>query len=362
MELCKSRHKWHQWVTRHRKDNFRRVRLALFFKDFSHWVRASCIGLQVAGYTTAKYLQSVGIDASAHAIRDNIDIVNTLKKAKQEGRPYTHVAISAPFLSLFDLKSLVTHFNQTKFVVISHSNVGFLQADPSGVALLRAYAKLQHQVKNFYVAGNCPAFVDWFEISYEEPVLLLPNLYPVERRDGKNWNPSATSGLKVGVLGAIRPEKNFMTAAGAVVEMYSRLQIPTELHMSTGGENFRSMTLTAIEQMVADLPEFTLIRHHWDYWDRFIKLIASMDLIIQVSYTESFNMIVADGISQGVPAVISPPIYWGPKEWMSNPDNATEVAQKGLDVLSEKQGTRGSDALIAHDEKNVIHWFDFLRK
>lgn len=334
-----------------------RPRLALFFKDFSHWVRASCVGLQVAGYTTAQYLRHIGVDANAHAVRSNMDVVRIIERSINEGGPITHVAISAPWLTLHDLKALVQHFRSIKFVVICHSNVGFLQADPGGIELLRKYAQLSRKLTNLHVAGNSPNFVDWFTTAYREQCLLLPNLYLVKRQKSKRWRKDV---LRIGALGAIRPEKNLMTAAGAAVAMRAQLNIPVELHMSTGGENCRCMTLSSIEQMVADLPNFKLVRHHWNFWDQFIKLIGKMDLVIQVSYTESFNMVTADAISQRVPVVVSPPIYWAPRRWKANPDDAIDVARVGRRLLRYDQGYRGADALLKHDADSSRFWIDFV--
>jgi glycosyltransferase involved in cell wall biosynthesis len=217
---------------------------------------------------------------------------------------------------------------------------------------------LSHSFHNLRVAGNCPNFAEWFRIAYGERCSLLPNLYLVDRQTSKRWSSDI---LKIGALGAIRPEKNLMTAAAAAVAIHSHLDVPVELHMSTGGENCHCMTLSAIEQMVAGLPGLKLIRHHWDFWDKFIKLIGRMDLVIQVSYTESFNMVTADAISQRVPAVVSPPIYWAPEQWMADPDDALDVARVGIDLLTQDQKHLGADALLRHDKHSLKYWLAFLR-
>src|SRR5258705_13833165 len=87
--------------------NLSQVRVALFFKDFSHWSRSSCVGLNVAGYTTAAYLRENGVHAHAFAVRNNVDVVRWIERFNAtHARPLTHVVISAPWLSLHDLKSL----------------------------------------------------------------------------------------------------------------------------------------------------------------------------------------------------------------------------------------------------------------
>jgi hypothetical protein len=333
------------------------VSLALFFKDFAHWVRSSCVGLNVAGYTTAAYLRAHGITAHAFAVRNNVDVVNAIDKYNASHDPLTHVVISAPWLSLHDMKSLISHFSEIQFAVLSHSNVGFLQADPNGVELFRKYAELARTHKNLAVGGNNSSFTNWFRAAYNEYCILLPNLYPVKRIRSKRWHGAL---LKIGALGAIRPEKNFMTAAAAAVAIQASLNVPMELHMSTGGAGFKSLTLSAIDEMIEAIPNVTLVRHHWVHWDEFVELIGSMDLNIQVSYTESFNMVTADSISKGVPVVCSPVIYWAPESWKANPDDAMEVAARGLQLLARNQGTIGSDSLIKHNLRSLRHWSDFL--
>ena len=336
----------------------RNVHLALFFKDFAHWVRSSCVGLNVAGYTTARYLRSRGIDAHAHAVRHNVDVVNAIDRYN-ETHPHrlTHVVISAPWCTVYDLRQLIEYYPDIRFVVLSHSNVGFLQADPNGVELLRKYARLVRDHANFTVGGNNPPFVNWFHAAYDEECVLLPNLYHVPLIRSKTWRGGV---LKIGAFGAIRPEKNFMTAAAAAMAIRAQLGAPMELHMSTGGDGCKSTTLPAIEEMVEGVRGVKLIRHHWDHWDQFIKLVGAMDLIIQVSFTESFNMVTADAISERVPVVVSPVIHWAPDSWKANPDDAMDVSKVGIRLLTRPQGYTGSRHLIYHNNRSFTYWKRFL--
>jgi glycosyltransferase involved in cell wall biosynthesis len=40
-----------------------------------------------------------------------------------------------------------------------------------------------------------------------------------------------------------------------------------------------------------------------------------MNVLINCSYTESFNMVTADGIAEGIPSVVSDAICWAPAYW-----------------------------------------------
>lgn len=334
--------------------------LALFFKDFAAWVcDASCIGLHVAGYTTANYLKARGVDVSVFPVRHNVDVVDALKKYNDtHEQNISHAVISAPWLTGYDVTHLIDAFPQIQFVILSHSNVGFLQADPGGVELFRRYAEIARSYKNLKVGGNSARFANWFESAYGEKCVCLPNLYPVKNKPAKMWDGKVP--LQIGAFGAVRAEKNFMTAAAAALVIHRRLGVSVELHMTTGGEVRQSTVLRAIREMVSDMPGFTLIDHRWKTWDRFIALVETMDLMIQVSYSESFNMITADGISVGLPSVVSPAIYWAPKQWHADPDNAVEVAEVGIELLKGDERKRGYYALRAHNAASLHYWMEFL--
>lgn len=340
------------------------VRLALIFKDFACWLmNTSSVGLNVAGYTTARVLQDLGVDVTVFPVRHNVDIVNRIDEYNEtHHHPLTHVVISAPWMSRHDLKSLIQHFKDIQFVVLSHSNVGFLQADASGVELLREYKRLEEHYPNFRVGGNSRKFVNWFESAYGEKAICLPNLYPLDppfrpllkRRKWRGDRP-----LNIGAFGAVRPYKNFMTAAAAALVIQRATGVPVRFHMSAGGEGDGGMIAPAIEAMLEGTG-VELIRHKWCYWTDFIRLIASMDLLIQPSYTESFNLITADGILMGVPSVVGPAISWAPDSWKADPDDAVDVAEVGLRLLNNDKIKEGVKALTESNNIGIVEWMKFL--
>jgi hypothetical protein len=337
-----------------------KVRVGLVFKDFACWLRSSCTGLNVAGFATAEVLRQAGIEVAVFPVRHNVDIVNAIDGYfERTGERLTHVVISAPWLSEHDLKALLYHFPYIHFVILSHSNVGFLQADFEGVRLIRKYVELSGAFTNLSVGGNSEKFVHWLRRAFHKDAVLLPNLYPLER---KHMKPlpylDGVTPIKIGAFGAVRPQKNFMTAAGAAVIIHKHLRVPVEFHMSMGGEE--DWTSTAIEHLL-ERSGVTLVRHPWRYWDDFIEVVSGMDLMIQVSYTESFNMITADGINAGVPSVVSSAIDWAPALWTGNADDAVEVAAIGESLLTQ-QDTRdlGLGALRSHNAWALQVWKHFL--
>jgi hypothetical protein len=333
-----------------------RTHLAVVFKCFASWIRSSSTGLNVAGHATAKVLREYGIDVSVFPVRHNIDLVHAIDSYNETHKEHlTDVVISAPWLSKFDMEALLKNFKDIRFVVLSHSNVGFLQADVQGVELIRQYIGLQRKYPNLRVGGNSEKFVHWLREAFDPKAVLLPNLYPFTPRPSKRWIGPI---LKIGAFGAPRPYKNFMTAAAATVVMQRTLGCSVEFHMNQGGEAEGYETDKAIEQLFRGT-SIKLIKHSWSYWNEFIKIVGSMDVLMQPSFTESFNMIAADGISRGVSSVVSSAINWAPEDWKADSDNALSVAHIALRLLSSVDWS-GSDALMLHNEKSIQHWFRYL--
>lgn len=337
-----------------------KIRIAIVFKNFSGWTGLSHIGLNVAALTNARVLRQHGIHVAVFPVRNNIEVVHSILEYEREHRhSLTHVVISAPWMNRYDLEKLIEFFPHIQFVVECHSNVGFLQADPGAVAILRAVIALSHTHDNILLAGNSKPFTEWASEVYGSDVVLLPNLYPISRPNKKKWDGSLP--IKIGVFGAVRPQKNFMTAAAAALLIQNKLQVPVELHMSTGGEGDGGSVSRAIDQMVKGVPDFKLVRHLWEPWQDFIEIVEQMDLMIQPSYTESFNMVTADGIVTGVPSVVSEAIRWAPESWKADSDDVLDVARVGIKLLESRWSVwRGLRALKASNEFALKHWFAYL--
>ncbi len=82
--------------------------------------------------------------------------------------------------------------------------------------------------------GNSQKFTSWATEAWGVNVAWLPNLYDLSEtfpRVDPGWSGGT---LRLGLFGANRPLKNFVTAAAAAVELAARLRVPTELHLSTG--------------------------------------------------------------------------------------------------------------------------------
>ena len=89
--------------------------------------------------------------------------------------------------------------------------------------------------------------------------------------------------------------------------------------------------------------------------------VAHMHLLLQPSYTESFNMVTADGIAEGVPSVVSSAVDWAPDHWKAETDNVLDIARVGRYLLHDPQAPAdGREALAVHNRRGIAAWQAFL--
>ncbi len=319
------------------------MRVILAYKNFAANRNISHIGLGVAAINTAKVLQRDGIDTQVWPVLSHTDL--SLRLAAS---PADHVIVSAPWIATVQLQQLCQNFPQTTFSVNCHSNVGFLQADRNGVKLVRESMELEMGTSNFHLGGNCRRFCDWVRQAFALPCAYLPNLYYLD--DSSTFSERAFTGgtLRIGIFGATRPLKNLMSAAGAALEISRNMRVPLELWMSSGrAEGGGESVMGAVQEMLHDLPNVKLVQNGWQSWPKFRRVVGHMHLLLQPSYTESFNMVTADGIAEGVPSVVSAAIDWAPEHWKADVDSVLDIARIGRQLLHDARAAADGGKALA---------------
>jgi len=192
----------------------------------------------------------------------------------------------------------------------------------------------------------------------------LPNLYPINpcKVPKKMWSPGSL--LRIGCFGAARSYKNVLTSAAAALEIAVRLRVPDlEFSISSGRDDGgAAIIIQAIKEMYLGVPRAHLVLNNWQSWPEFLKTVGAQDLLMQVSYTEGFNMVTADGVAQGVATVTSDAITWAPPQWIAATDDAADVANTGIALLHDPNAAlEGARYLEKHDKEGFGSWVKFLR-
>jgi glycosyltransferase involved in cell wall biosynthesis len=331
-------------------------RVLLAYKNFAANRNISHIGLGVAAMNTAKSLRQHGFTV------DVIPIVNAGELEARLNPDVSHVVVSAPWIPTPDWQRILRRYSDVRFAVNCHSNVGFLQADANGVKLVREAMEIERGAWNFHVAANSRKFARWLTDTYSTPCEYLPNLYYLESTPAPRRPLFSGNNLRIGAFGATRPLKNFMSAAGAAAEVAAQLHTELELWVSAGRtEGGGGSILEAVRSMIGGLPNVRLVECGWQSWPKFRVTVRHMHLLMQPSYTESFNMVTADGVAEGIPSVVSEAIEWAPDHWKAPVDDVQQIARVARYLLADPHAPEdGLLALRRHNRDGLESWKSFL--
>jgi len=185
-----------------------------------------------------------------------------------------------------------------KWIIRLHSELPFLANEGIAITWLKEYVKY----KNVYIGSNSIYLIDALSPYLNTNIIYLPNYYKVTIE--KN-TPKISDDINIGIFGAIRPMKNTLTQAVAAINYADSVNKKLILHVNSGrveqkGEN----VLKNLKALFID-SKHELVEHGWLKRDEFMNLIGQMDICLQVSLTETYNIVAADVINKGVPVVTS---------------------------------------------------------
>ena len=202
-----------------------------------------------------------------------------------------------------------------KWVIRIHSEVPFLSFEGIAFNWIRRYLTEQ----NIYVALNSnDTFRDFNCLFYNHKnlILYLPNYFQLpdyRPRVKRDYGEE----VHIGCFGAIRGLKNQLVQALSAIEYADRNGVKLFYHINTGRtEGFGSENiLRNIREVFAYRTEHSLVEHGWLSNDDFQLLLTDeIDISLQVSFSETFNLVAADSIACGVPIVVSEEIEWAAEQ------------------------------------------------
>ena len=332
------------------------VRLILAYKNFAAVTAISHIGLGVSALNTAKVLRREGIATEVWAI----NCAAHLEQQLRANPGVTHLVMSAPWITALEWQNLCIRFPHVRFCVSSHSNVGFLQADPIAVRFMASEGPhLEQGFLNFTLAANSIELCRFVKAGYNAACTFLPNLYYLTGDERIHRPAFGGDVLRIGSFGALRVQKNTTSAAAAAIELASRLRCNLEFWISAGrneGGNIQS-----IRDLIQPCRFAKLVTAPWSNWPAFRTTVAHMHLMMQPSYTETFNVVTADGVAEGVASVVSSAIEWAPDEWKADSDDVAELAKVARYLLHDPDAPAdGYAALKKFVFHGIRHWKEFL--
>lgn len=294
-------------------------------------------GLVNSATFVSRFLNHQGIESKVVVVQDG----NCVDKEVTDYNP-THVIIEALWVTpakMLELLSISRHHNR-KWAVRIHSKVPFIANEGIAMDWLSKYATICNNFSNFVIAPNSDEFsIDIMSLFRTSNIVYLPNIYFSTRipKYYNSWKTKSKGIIDVGCFGAIRPLKNTLIQAIAAIKYADEHGLTMFFHINgnrqeqKGDQVYKNVKALFAGCVYPDgRPRHYIIEHDWMCHDDFLKLIDGMDVGMQVSLSETFNIVIADFVSRGVPVVYSNEIDWLPSVLSANP-NSSESIKKSID-------------------------------
>lgn len=264
--------------------------------------------------------------------------------------------IEAIWVTPTKLSELINKYPSIRFVIRIHSKTPFLAMEGNAIAWIKEYAKIAT------VSFNHPDTGNEFE-TIGIPNYYLPNIYPVVDFKGSSYIEQRRNYYKIGCFGAIRPFKNQLAQAMAAIIFAEKKHASVHFYINYSRVEQRGEGILKNLRGLFEGTRHKLIETEWlDHVD-FIKLIGTMDACMQVSFTETFNIVTADCIASHVPVVVSKEIDWLHCR-KADPNYEGEIAEV-LDYVIKNKCELIEDNiqdLNNYNQSSGIRWFRFINR
>jgi hypothetical protein len=278
-------------------------------------------------------LNDMGIESKVADVDDNNDIDREVHRYKP-----THVIIEALWVIPHKFKILKKLHPKVKWICRLHSDFPFLASEGIALDWLFDYVKC-----GVSIITNCDETAAELGRVLKIKVPYLPNYYPVtadylgHELKLREW--SHRHHINIGCFGAIRPLKNQLLQAFAAIQFAERHNLRLNFWINTGRiEMGGAPILKNLEDLFENVPHHKLIEVGWLPYDYFLRLLKEeIDLGMQVSFAETYNIVTADMVNLNIPVVVSSEVYWVSPRCMARPNSIKHIVNTMGSVCAERK-------------------------
>jgi hypothetical protein len=319
-------------------------------------------------YNSAKFV--------ANALKEYLGITSKLAIVVDANSIDKQISLFKPNLVILEalwapptkIKELIKLYPKMKWVIRVHSKTPFLANE--GIALTWIYelSTIAATYPQVYIAFNAKDTYNEFNKIGVKGSIYLPNFYdpdPNETHENID-NPCfhEKGALNIGCFGAIRPLKNQLIQAIAAINYAEQVKKKLYFHINSSRiEQAGSQALKNIEALFNNSTH-VLVKWGWFNHGTFVYLLSKMDASLQVSLTESFNIVAADSVQAGVPVIGSSEIDWLPFFCLADTGSALSITKKISFVLRFKKMANifCKLALNNYNTKTFSVWKQFFKE
>jgi len=344
--------------------------------------RGNGYGISYGLVNSCKFLVNLfnqsGIESKVVSVVDN----NSIDREVHNYKP-THVFIEALWVVPDKFHTLLTKYKDIKWSVRLHSQIPFIAHEGIAFEWLNRYNELAQRYTNFCLSANNINMVNHLNAIFKDKhissfgtagtsgsgkgkslVHYLPNVYFPDEYDmgeGKQWKPEKT--VNIGCFGSIRPLKNHLYQAVASIIFANSLDKKLKFHINGDRvEQSGESILKNLNYLFKNSPH-ELVCHPWSNHYDFIKVVREMDICLQLSFSETFNIVAADAVWNRIPVVGSKDIDWLDEIFKSEPTDDLSVLAKmkiayfGREINLQDKNKK---SLISYNKVSYDVWAKFL--
>jgi hypothetical protein len=300
------------------------------------------------------------IETKVVEVNDNNDIDKEICLYKP-----THIIIEALWVVPSKIELLLKLHKNIKWIIRLHSKAPFLANEGIAFEWMNALEKLAKNFTNISMAVNNKDFYKDITKLYDH-IIYLPNIYVPEhhRHQGqkKHHHSQHHNTINIGCFGAIRPLKNQFEQAVSAIIFADQNNLRLKFHINSNRiEQKGDCVLKNLRALFAHSRHHELVEHKWHCHDDFERIIRTMDIGMQVSMSETFNIVTADYVRNNIPVVVSQDIDWVPFWNRCSTTNTNAIVNTLSFVWKMKWTTLNKIALWWYNYKALNVWRKYFK-
>ncbi len=314
-------------------------------------------------WNSAKFVVNALVEAGREAEVVMVEDANQIDAEVVAYNP-THIFIEGLWVTpakFTELKALTRHAGRQWFIRI-HSEIPFLATEGIAMGWIEQY--LQQGV---YVAPNAPRAhqqISWYAASagldQELLVPYLPNIYPTTFDAIEGLDTSTKTVLDVGCFGAFRPLKNHLQQVFVAARFAESLGLPLRFHTNERYDQGGSPVAKNVDEALSAIGAEHVL-HQWEDRETFLQSLRDVDLLLQVSMSETFNIVAADATLVGRPILVSSEVPWAYPVF-GDPQNVDDCLEKLQLIYRSKEFfiNKNRIGLRRYSETSLRRWLNYL--
>lgn len=331
-------------------------KVLFILKDRLYNPSKTSYGLINSANHIANYLDKHGFQCNVVSVLDS----NFIDKEVNDFRPDI-VVIEALWVTADKFRELFKYerYKNILWIVRVHSNMGYLSTESIGLKLLNDYIELEDRL---IISLNNKSFNESLSKVMNFNFTYLPNIItPIKKTHDYSLERYT---MDIGCFGAIRLLKNQCFQAICAILAADKLGKKLNFHITSNPLSVDDPVIANLKQLFIR-NKHELIIHEWMTNDDFLSLVKKMDIGLQLSYTESFNIITADFVYNNKLILVGEAIEWMPSSLKVSTINYEEVINKIVYLYRKRNNILlkffARKALSHYNIKAMNQWKKFLR-